>query len=323
MMKRFTKKAVMSAVVAAVCATTAPGPANAQETHADAVARNNANVVTVMGGSVTGTYIQIVANLAGVVDDGDKMRVLPVVGKGSLKNLEDLIYLKGVDAALMQSDVLDFVKNLEIYPDIDRIVSYITKLYEEEVHLVARNDIQSIEDLRGKKVGFGPETSGTFMTAANIFDAFDIEVEAIPGSYDVALQDLRDGKLDAIVRVAGKPVSYLEEVPFDDNLKLLEIPPVEGSYVQAELSHDDYPGLIPEGSTRQTVAVGAVLAAYNWAPDHPRRPKVEKLVTLLGEKIDELRQDPYHPKWQLVDLEADLPGWKRFNVYGDWSTPVN
>jgi TRAP transporter TAXI family solute receptor len=274
----------------------------------------NANTVTLMGGSVTGTYIQFASNLSTVFDDGYDLRVLPVVGKGSLKNLEDLLYLRGVDAAIMQSDVLDFVKKLDVYANLDDLISYITVLYNEEVHVVAKNDIDSIYDLRNKKVGFGPTTSGTFMTASTVFDALDIVVDAVPGPYDVALQDLKDGKLDAIVRVAGAPVSYLEKVEWQSGLNLIEIPKIPGSYLVAELDYAAYPGLIPEGASIKTVAVGAVMAAYNWPEDHPRRPKVEKLIRRLQQDLPNLQREPFHPKWKLVDLETELPGWNRFEL---------
>jgi hypothetical protein len=61
------------------------------------VARANAGTVGVSGG-IDGTYVRIAADLAAVLDDGQTLRVLPVLGKGSLQNLADILYLRGIDA---------------------------------------------------------------------------------------------------------------------------------------------------------------------------------------------------------------------------------
>src|SRR5689334_2541348 len=49
--------------------------------------RLNANTVTVMTGTIGGTYVQFGADLASVLDDGDQMRVLPIVGRGSVQSI--------------------------------------------------------------------------------------------------------------------------------------------------------------------------------------------------------------------------------------------
>jgi hypothetical protein len=67
-----------------------------------------------------------------------------------------------------------------------------------------------------------------------------------------------------------------------------------------------------------TVAVGAVLAAYNWGEDNPRREKVTNFVNRFFDGFDTFLQAPYHPKWQEVDIRADLPGWRRLASAKDW-----
>src|ERR1041384_2320764 len=57
--------------------------------------RLNANTVTVVTGTIGGTYAQFGADLASVLDDGDQMRVLPIVGRGSVQSIADILFLKG------------------------------------------------------------------------------------------------------------------------------------------------------------------------------------------------------------------------------------
>src|SRR5215471_10675243 len=59
--------------------------------------RKNAAVVGVAGGLLSGTYMTFAAELAQVLDDGDNLRVLPIVTYGAASNLDDLLYLRGVD----------------------------------------------------------------------------------------------------------------------------------------------------------------------------------------------------------------------------------
>ena len=274
--------------------------------------RVNQNVVSVMGGPVTGTYSKVVWDMSTLFDDGYNLRVLPVLGKGSVKGVEDLLWLKGIDTAIVQSDVLDFMNELNIYPDLRSLMRYITVLYNEEVHLLARKDIKSIKELQGKRVSFGSSSSGGFMTASLIFDRLGIVVEAFSESHQIGLEKLKNGEIDAMVRVAGAPVSLLTEVDFDDGVHLLEIPSVEGSYFDTTLASDLYPTLIPHGEVRKTVAVASVLAAYNWPADHPRKSPVDKLYKELRDRYTEFRQEPYHPKWQEVEFDRELPGWVRW-----------
>ena len=65
----------------------------------------------------------------------------PFIGKGSLQNVADILFLRGIDVGIVQSDVLAYLKRKQIYPHIDQSIQYITKLYNEEVHVLARPEI--------------------------------------------------------------------------------------------------------------------------------------------------------------------------------------
>ena len=292
------------------------GPAGPSGHAADIAAQRdlvNGGVVGLISGGVTGTYIRIAADLADALDDGYELRVLPIIGKGSVRNIEDLLLLRGIDVAIVQSDVLDFYKRAELVPNIENKIQYIARLYNEEVHVLARTEYQTIDDLAGKRVNFGTEGSGTFMTAGIIFDDLGIEVEVTSHPEPIALERLRTGEIDALVFVGGKPLTLIEEVEREEGLHLLAIPPerIKAAYVPSELTAEAYPGLIEPTNPVQTVAVTAVLAAYNWPVDHPRRAKVARFVERLFANFDRLLEPPFHPKWREIDLSAEVPGWQR------------
>ena len=281
----------------------------------------NRGTVSIMSGGVNGTYIRIASNLSDILDSAD-LRVLTVVGKGSKKNVEDLLYLKGIDIAIVQSDVLEFIKRQKTYPNIANRIAYITKLYNEEFHLLATSSVTQLSDLAGKRVNIGGIGSGTAMTATLLFDTLGLTVEVTHHSEAEALEMLRDGELDAIAYVAGKPVQLFKDVSASDSLRLIPVnltPALLDTYFPAQFSATDYPNLIAEGEEITTIAVGAVMAVYRWKnPQNPRHIKVTRFIEHFFSNFERLLQPPWHPKWREVNLTAIIPGWTRFKTAEQW-----
>ena len=74
----------------------------------------------------------------------------------------------------------------------------------------------------------------------------------------------------------------------------------------------------PEGRRIDTLSVGAVLAVFAWKPDTKRYKKVARFVEALFSNLESLQQPPRHSKWAEVNLQASVPGWKRFKAAEDW-----
>src|SRR6478672_4011108 len=104
----------------------------------------NANTVTLISGTIGGTYVQFGADLASVLDDGNKLRVLPIVGRGSVQSVADILFLQGVDLGIVRSDTLDYLERKGFAKDIKKQFTYVTKLYNEEVQIIASKSIASI-----------------------------------------------------------------------------------------------------------------------------------------------------------------------------------
>lgn len=302
------------------------GTATAQDTRSragmDALReRVNAGRVGVISGGVNGTYIRIAADLAAVLDNRNELRILPIIGKGSVQNITDILYLHGIDVGIVQSDVLAFMKSEGIHPTIEQRVRYITKLYNEEFHLLARDDIADVQGLAGKPVNFDVDGSGTNMTAGTVFRLLGIDVERTTFDQSLALEKLRTGEIAAMVYVAGKPTRLYDAVEPEAGLRFLPIPltpELLETYLPARLEHEDYPRLIAEGESVDTVAVGAVMAVYNWASTHQRYRNVAAFVEAFFEAFDEFQQPPRHAKWREVNLAAEVPGWRRFSTAETW-----
>jgi TRAP transporter TAXI family solute receptor len=278
--------------------------------------RANAGTVGVISGGVDGTYIRIAADLAAVLDDGDRLRVLPIVGRGSVQNISDLMFVRGIDVAIVQSDALAFVRGRRLYPGAEQVIQYITKLYDEEVHVLARQEITRVQDLAGKRVNVDVAGSGTAMTASLIFEALGVAVETANDPQDVALDKLRRGEIAALVYVAGKPARLFSSIPADSGLRFLPLPMTPAlieTYLPARLGAEQYPGLVPPDAPVDTLAVGAVMAVYAWPPGTERYRKVATFVEALSSRFENFLRPPRHPKWREVNLEAQVPGWARFS----------
>jgi uncharacterized protein len=286
----------------------------------------NENTIGLISGSPNSddTYLQVANDLAEVLNDDDGLRILPIVGFGGPRNIRDVRYLRGVDIGLTQTNVLnDFRRSNERMGQTENNkIAYITELFKEEVHLVARPDITSIEQLRGRKVNVDARGSGTSYTMRDLFKALGIEFEEVSLSQAEALEKVRSGEIAATALVAGKPVRSMSRLTGTDRLHFIAIPypgQLFGDYLPATLANDDYPELIAPGETVDTVAVGTVLISYNWPKTNvDRYRRVQRFVEAFFPKIAFFQQPPRHPKWHDVNLAATLPGWPRFEAAQEW-----
>jgi len=295
-----------------------PPPPTSQQGWVD---RANAGTVGIVTGGVDGTYVRIGDDLFNVLDNGDNLRVLTILGRGSLKNLSDMLFLRGVDVAILQSDVMAYAKMKKLYPGIEQNVQYISRLYGEEVHILARPDITTLSDLQGKPVNIDLVGSGTSMTATVLFDALKIEPIWRNEDQKAALEKLRDGDIAAMVYVVGQPAKVFTDVPTGTNLHFLSIPlikPLEDIYANGVITAADYPALVPSNASVPTLSVGSVMAVYGWPVGSERYRKVARFVDAFFENFDEFLHPPRHKKWLEVDLLAEVPGWKRFPEANTW-----
>jgi uncharacterized protein len=104
-------------------------------------------------------------------------------------------------------------------------------------------------------------------------------------------------------------------------MKILPVPytdVLEADYFPAQLTAADYPGLVKPEAPIDTVAVGAVLAVYNWPKDTERYRRVSRFIEAFFAKYDEFQKPPRHVKWKEANLAGVVKGWKRFPAAQEW-----
>lgn len=281
----------------------------------------NANTVSVITGTPGGTYFRIGADLAFVLNDGDRIRVLPILGKGAGDNAYDLRFLKGVDLGFVRTDTLAQLRQDKRLKDIEQRIHYVAKLFNDELHVIAPREVADIRQLAGKRVTFDVKGSGTDYTGRAMFRGLGIEVEAINVDQPTALEMLRKGEVDAVVSVAAKPVAVVAGFDPGERFHLVTVPypeTVSEAYVPATLTQADYPKLVDGSGPVETLAVGTILGVYNHPKGSERYRKLERFVDAFFGQFDKFLAPQRHAKWREVNLAATVPGWTRFRPAQDW-----
>jgi uncharacterized protein len=288
--------------------------------------------VTVVVSGISCTCARFTEDIRNVVNDlgPDGIRVLPVLGVGGLQNVNDVLFLKNIDMGVVDEDNLRLLKKKDpvLYANVEQRIQYITKLYNSEFQILARNDIKSYDDLRGKRVNFNLKDSQTEVTADTVFNVLKIQAQRSYYDNDEALKRLISGELSAMIILTGAPQVTLAKVKKEDGVHFLpldqetlpnhDLGELFANYLPADLTHDHYPNLIAEGTTVPTIANRALLVAYTWPENSPRYKKIAKFVDAFFSKIDQFNNSSRHPKWREVNLSAEMPGWTRYKPAAEW-----
>jgi TRAP-type uncharacterized transport system substrate-binding protein len=246
-----------------------------------------------------------------------QLRLVPIAGAGALQNAKDVMFARGVDLGILQTDVLGELKRNPPFLGVEKYLLYITELYDQELHILAGPDIQLIDDLAGRKVNFGLHDSGTYRTASAVFKAVGVQPDITSLSHPLALEKLRRGELSALAYLATKPAQLFQDIRPEENLHFLSIKGnLPQTYTSSVITSDDYRELVAKNAPVNTVAVGTVLVAYAWPTNSERYQRVNRFVRAFFAHLNEIKAR--RPKWRDFDVTASLSGWTRFPRAEQW-----
>jgi TRAP-type uncharacterized transport system substrate-binding protein len=322
-----------SAVKPAVGRATSTVPSDNEISSLDAARREaNDNVVTILAtGRLTGhaQYAEDISNIFEGIK-GNDLRVLPILGSSESKNVFDMLYLKGADMAIVDRDILLFLKKSDPvrYKEIETKINYITKLFNTALHIYARKDIKSLEDLRGKKISCLKEGSTIDLMCQTLFKILKIDVTIVHDDFGSAFQKVMGGEIAAAATGASPPVPGFESIRLGDDLHFVPIDSatlpnadfksIWAIYLPLRLQHGDYPNMIPEGKEIPTISTTTLLAVYAWPAGSARAERVNRFVKRFFDNVRAFHQPPRHPKWKDLNLATEVKGWTRFPPARDW-----
>jgi len=269
-------------------------------------------------------FMTATLDLSTLLDSGERyedMRVIPVVARGKEQNLWDILYLKGIDAGFVQTDILSYLADDPRVGSIKQRLRFICVMFPEEVHIIARKEIKTLADLAGKKVSINARGTGSSVVGTVLFKRLGIDAIVEHEDTNRAIARMKEGDLYAHFNVLAKPARPVLRIKKGDGLHLLPIPhsdEIAELYFPSNFTSEDYPELVPEGTQVQTISAGNVLAVFNWPEDHPRYKKVARFVNSFFDNFEKLKQPGFHPKWKDVNLAANVAGWTRFKAAQEW-----
>jgi TRAP-type uncharacterized transport system substrate-binding protein len=280
----------------------------------------NAGTVTVITAPAGGATSIFGSDMARVLDDNN-VRVLPILGKGPVHNVIDILYLKAVDMGMVVADVPEFYRLQYKIPDISSKLRYIAKLYNNEIHVVAPTSVKSIFDLEGKRIVASTDVG--YYAAKVIFNRLNMSASFDYWTDDArAIQKIVNGEADAYIGSTGKVFGLLRAVKNDDRrLHLVPVPydrRLQDLYLPTTLSSDEYPNMLEPGERIDTVAASVLLVSFNWPENSERYHRMANFVNAFFSKFDEFHKPPRHPKWSEASLNIKIPGWQRFKAADQW-----
>jgi TRAP-type uncharacterized transport system substrate-binding protein len=281
----------------------------------------NAWTVGLAAGLIEGAPLRLASEMARVVDDGANLHVLPIVTRGPTENLNSLLYLRGVDLAIINSDSLEEYR-IQL-PEVRQHVNYLLNLFPSELHIFVRPEIQSLQDLAGKKVNFNTLGTAAAYSGPLLLSRLGVDIDKTFIPHPVALQQMKKGEngMAAVVFITSKPVDAFLRGQWEPGFKFLPVTydaKFEDYYLPASLEATDYPGLIKAGERIPTVAVSTALVTYNWPTGSNRYQRVARFTDHLFGRIDKLQVAGFDPNWKTINLAANVPGLTRFKAAQEW-----
>lgn len=294
--------------------------ASAQQANDGIAAHLNESTFTIVGGGSQAGSAQLIEDLAVLLGAEGKRRVLPVLDSDSVSGVSDVLYLKGIDAAIVHEDALESIRQNKVFPDVGKKIQYVSKLSRANIHIVANRSIATVSDLAGKTVNIGPGRKSANNTPTLLFASLGIKVLPVNMRHKRAIARVNSGEIAATVIAGGSLDDIAQKLAGADNVWLLPIPlPTDSEYyVPVEVEARGHAHILPSSGRFSTVAVAQVLIVKNWAKSHPRYRKVTNFVQAFFNRFGELSQEGYLDEWKQVNLGAQLPNWTRFPGAQSW-----
>jgi len=228
--------------------------------------------ITLATGGTSGTYYAVGGAMQTVLNEKLALSDLNVTSTGASKVNVNMITDGEAEMAIVQSDVISYAHtgtNTFAETGAEDNALWVAGLYNETVQIIATPDITSIDQLRGKTVCVGDVGSGTEVNATQVLAAHGITFDDINvqhGSFQVGVDGIKDGKIDAAFTVAGAPTTAITDLATANDFSLISLTDEALAKIATDypfLVQDNLPAGTYNGIDEETkcVAVQAALVA--------------------------------------------------------------
>lgn len=256
-------------------------------------------------GGTTGTYYAYSGAVSQILSQKVENLSFNVQSTGASKANIYLVSDGEADIAIVQNDVMYYANNGTDLFDGEKVSGFsaMAGVYAEVCQIVSKSGINSIEELRGKRVSVGDVGSGVEFNARQILEAYDMTFDDIVVnnlSFGDSATALKDDKIDAFFCVAGAPTTAVVELATTNQINLLEVDDAHAAklidkypfYTKFDVPGGTYKGV---DSATQTVAVVATYIVS----DKLSEDLVYNMTKALFENADEIKAA--HPKGAELD----------------------
>jgi TRAP-type uncharacterized transport system substrate-binding protein len=253
-----------------------------------------------------------VNQLAAYANHLPNVRVLPISGHGGAANVRDLLYLRGVDFAVLNSDVLTYLDLTGQYPDARKRLRYVTHMYDQKVFVLARNGINAFNDLRGRRLVVMGENGPGLVTAKSLLGLRKVDAAIEELGLGAVLDDASLRRYDGALLLSDEVSRVRLGALMRQEYHLLPVrmtPELQKTYRGAVIDAQEAAGF--SGANVDTVAVSTLLGVFNWAPAQLRYADVTNFIAAFYSNLKGLRR-PSQSVWRQADISATSPGWTRF-----------
>jgi len=273
--------------------------------------------VTILTDSIiepSGPATLAVYDLVDQLGRGARIRVLPVAGLGAVGNVSDLLSLRGIDIAVLNSDIFTFLDQTHELPSARQRLCQLAHLYDQHVYLLARRNFNVLQDLRGRRLIVGARHGGSHITATTLFSLQRIDVTLVPLGQETIVDDARIGAFDGALFLSSELARLRPGAQMRRDFHLLPItltPTLEATHRPALIEGEAILGLA-EGANVETIAVSTLLVAR--ADENPSRSgssDVQAFIDALYLALPELRRQSPTSIWRRADVNSISPGWTR------------
>ena len=268
--------------------------------------------ITLATGGTSGTYYAVGGVLKTVLGDKLTLSTLNVESTGASVANVNMITDGEAQMAILQSDVINYAhegtNSFDGAPETDAL--WVAGIYNETVQILAKPGINTVADLKGKTVCVGDVGSGTEINAWQVLGAAGLtkdDVNAVNGSFQDGVDQLKDGKIDAAFTVAGAPTTAIVDYATTNTLNLISLTDEELAAIQEAypfLIRDDLPSTTYTGMTGDVVCVAiqaTLVASKDLSED-----VVYELVKAMFDNKDALTEG--HAKFGFLDPETASAG---------------
>lgn len=281
---------------------------------------NKIKHVTIGTGAVTGVYYPTggaIARMLNKKSEDHNIRVSVESTAGSVYNINSVIS-GDLELGVAQSD-----RQYQAYYGLaewkkkgpQKLLRSVFSIHPESITLVAseKSNINSIMDIKNKRVNLGNPGSGQLQNSKDILSAFDISESAVKAEYVKAIEAptlLQDERIDAFFYTVGHPTGNIKEATSGRiKVRIIEIKGHELDnlikkspyYTKSIILRSMYPNSLNKTDIATVGVKATLVTSKNVSPDI-----IYHITKVVFENFKEFKK--LHPAYQVITKESMLEG---------------